>query len=268
LREEQMAAPVKSRAIVLRRYALGETSRVVVCYTRDHGKVRFAAKGARKGGGRVGAALDPFVVSGVIFYLRDPRVLSLVSQAEPEREFRDLRRDVTRQAHAAVALELVDRLVADGAPDPELFDDVCRTLSALDDAPEEELGPLLWAFELTLAERLGYSPELDRCCVCGGPAGSAGFSVEAGGVVCEGCGREASDFGPDVVEFLRALRSGGVVQRPASSRLADEVGRAIRGLLERHSGLELKLRSQAVLNSLARASRAQGSGARRRKEEN
>jgi hypothetical protein len=32
-------APVKSRAIVLRSYKLGETSKLVVCYTRDYGKV-------------------------------------------------------------------------------------------------------------------------------------------------------------------------------------------------------------------------------------
>ena len=41
-------APVKSRAIVLRSYRLRETSRVVVCYTRDYGKVRLVAKGVRK----------------------------------------------------------------------------------------------------------------------------------------------------------------------------------------------------------------------------
>ena len=60
-------ALVKSRGVVLRTYKLGETSKVVVCYTERYGKVRLVAKGARKGGGRFGAALEPLMVSGVVF---------------------------------------------------------------------------------------------------------------------------------------------------------------------------------------------------------
>ncbi len=83
-------ALVKSRAISLKNYRLGETSKVVVCYTRDYGKVRLVAKGARKGGGRLGAALEPTQVSGVVFYLRQERDLLFVSQAEVERQWPEL----------------------------------------------------------------------------------------------------------------------------------------------------------------------------------
>ena len=38
-------APVTSRAVVLHSHRLGETSKVVVCYTETHGKVRLVAKG-------------------------------------------------------------------------------------------------------------------------------------------------------------------------------------------------------------------------------
>ncbi|MBD3349246.1 MAG: DNA repair protein RecO [Candidatus Eisenbacteria bacterium] len=258
-------APVKSRAVVLRRHRLGETSCVVVCYTRDYGKVRLVAKGVRKGGGRFGAALDPFVVSGVVFYLRPGRDLSLVSQAETEREFRSIRGDVLRQAYAAVALELVERLVAGEAPDPALFDAVCRTLAGIDAVPEQDLKTILWSFELGLAERLGYAPELDRCASCGRAAGDeSGFSIESGGVVCPRCARtvpaygpDVPDYGPDVVDALRTLRAGAPGDlRDVSERLGDEIGRALLGLMERHSGRSLRLRSQAVLESLERTGRS------------
>ena len=95
-------ALVKSRGLVLKVHPLGETSKVVVCYTRDHGKVRLLAKGGRKGGSRLGASLEPFVVSGVVFYMRQGRELSLVSQADIESGFPGLRRDVRdRPAHSA-----------------------------------------------------------------------------------------------------------------------------------------------------------------------
>ncbi len=263
--------PVKSRAIVLRRHPVGETSGVVVCYTRDHGKVRLIAKGVRRGGGRLGAALDPFVVSGVVFYLRAGRGLSLVSQAEPEREFRRLRRDIDRQAYAAVALELVDRLVAEQAPDPDLFDALCGTLGELDSHPEEDLQAELWRFELSLADRLGYAPVLDRCVVCGRAAGAGStFSVEDGGVVCGSCEEPRAEYDEDVVEVLRDLRA----QEPATrfrmlpDRLRDDVGRALLALLERHSGLSLRLRSQSVLESLERARRSRAGATPDNKEEN
>lgn len=264
-------APVKSRAIVLRRHRLGETSGVVVCYTRDYGKVRFVAKGVRKGGGRLGAALDPFVVSGVVFYLRAGRGLSLVSQAELEREFRELRRDIDRQTYAAVALELIDRLVAEQAPDPALFDLICRTLSEMDEAPVGDLAALLWGFTLSLAERLGYAPQLDCCVSCGREATEgASFSVESGGVVCGNCAGSLSQYGAEVVAVLRGLRGGAPASRfrGLSDRTRGDVGRALLGLLGRHSEQELNLRSLAVLESMERARRSRAPAAPNHKEEN
>lgn len=264
-------APVKSRAIVLRRHRLGETSCVVVCYTDDYGKVRLLAKGVRKGGGRFGAALDPFVVSGVVFYLKPGRDLSLVSQADPEREFRELRRDIERQAYAAAALELVDRLVTEHAPDPALFDLVCDTLGDLDGAAEEDLAAHLWSFELELAERLGYAPVLDRCVKCGREIGAdASFSIEEGGVFCGRCAGAGYGTGPSVVEALRGLRAGEPLSslRGLPDRTKDEMTNALLGLLERHSGLELRMRSLSVLQSLERARRTRASAAPNDKEEN
>jgi DNA repair protein RecO (recombination protein O) len=153
-------ALVKSRAISLRTYRLGETSKVVVCYTRDYGKVKLVAKGARKGGGRLGAALEPMVVSGVVFYLKQTRDLNLVSQAEIERQWPELRRDVVRMAYAGAALELTDALVSGREPDPALFDQLESMLEKAATVPESLLDVALWTFELSLAAALGYSPEL------------------------------------------------------------------------------------------------------------
>lgn len=252
-------ALVDSRAVVLRRHQLGETSRIVVCYTRDHGKVRLVAKGARKGGGRFGAALEPFVVSGVAFYLRPARSLSLASRAEIEREFRALRSDIVRQAYAAVALELTEKLVADRAPDPGLFDLLVETLGAMEAAPPADLDPILWRFELSLAESLGYAPELANCATCGRPAHeNAPFSAEVGGVVCPDCARGVStEAGPRTVEIFRRLRGGAPPSeyRELSDAQREETGDALIHHLRCHGGRDLNLRSISVLASLERTSR-------------
>ena len=45
-------------AVVLRTYKSGEADRVVVLWTREHGKVRVLAKGVRKTTSRLGATLE------------------------------------------------------------------------------------------------------------------------------------------------------------------------------------------------------------------
>ena len=51
--------PITSDALVLRTYRLGETSKIVVLLTRDRGKLRAVAKGARGPRSRYQSALDP-----------------------------------------------------------------------------------------------------------------------------------------------------------------------------------------------------------------
>jgi len=46
-------------ALVLRTYKLGEADRIVVFLTRDRGKKRGVARGARKSVRRFGGALEP-----------------------------------------------------------------------------------------------------------------------------------------------------------------------------------------------------------------
>ncbi len=246
--------PVKSRAVVLRTYRLGETSSVVVCYTSRYGKVRLVAKGVRKGGGRFGAALEPLMVSGVVFYLRPPRVLSLVSQADVEREYPSLRRDVVRRAYAGAVAELVDLLVPDQEPDRALFDLIEASLSDIAESDPGQLEPLLWRFELELARTLGYAPELSRCVVCGGaaPEGSA-FSAELGGAVCVRCAAERGLSDRGVLAVLRAISGGGALESArVPTGIRDDVGRALLELLERHSGRGLALRSISFLSQVRR----------------
>ncbi len=256
-------ALVKSRAIVLRTYRLGETSKVVVCYTEDHGKVRLVAKGARKGGGRLGAALEPLMVSGVVFYKRPGRELSLVSQAEIEREFPALRRDVVRMAYGSAVLELVNKLVSGEEPDAALFGLVVGALEEMDGVPPAELDPSLWRFELAIATALGYTPEFARCVVCGGePGDEPRFAPRLGGVVCRNClaaRPEIHTAGSRAAALLTRLArgEGPAPGEIAGSALSDEVAETLREFLEEHTGRQLKLKS---IDFLAQVRRVEHSG--------
>lgn len=254
-------ALVKSTGIVLRTHVLGETSKVVVCYTRDHGKVRLVAKGARKGGGKFGAALEPFTVSGVVFYLRPGHGLSLLSEAAIVREFPAIRRDVVRQSYAGAVVELLDLLVAEQSPDAALFDLTVGALEVIAEVSPEGLDPALWRFELRIASGLGYAPELSGCVSCGRPAGEgARFSPMAGGVVCERCGAGGGrgSVGGKAIDVLRRLAWSDEEVTDLDDVDRDEVGRALIDFLATHSERPLKLRSMRFLSQVRRLERSRG----------
>jgi DNA repair protein RecO len=212
-------ALVKSTGIVLRTYMLGETSKVVVCYTRDHGKVRLVAKGARKGGGRFGAALEPFTVSGVVFYLRPGRGLSLLSQAEIVRDFPAIRRDVVRQSYAGAVVELLDLLVADQSPDPALFDLAEHVLQVVAEVSPGGLDPALWRFELRLASRPSFRPASRAAA----PPRTARGSRRSRAASCAGSAEQARGGAPSAAR-RSTFSAGSRARRRKSSISMTSIG--------------------------------------------
>ncbi len=49
----------RDKGVVLRSYKLGESDRIVVLMTEQHGKVRAVAKGIRRTKSKIGARLEP-----------------------------------------------------------------------------------------------------------------------------------------------------------------------------------------------------------------
>lgn len=255
-------AILKSRALVLRSHRLGETSKVVVCYTESHGKVRLVAKGGRKGGSRLGAALEPFVVSGVVFYLKAGRDLSLVSQAEVERDFAGLRRDILRMAYGSAVLELVDQVVTGQEPDPELFGIIVETLAEMESAEPASLDHSLLRFGFRMAGALGYEAAFASCVLCAGTPGNAAlFAPCLGGLVCEAClsrHPEVDVARRPVTAVLADAAAGRGSATEVGSVVADELWNALRAFLVEHTGRSIRMRSLDVLAQLRRAEQETG----------
>ena len=255
-------ALVTSRALALRSHRLGETSKVVVCYTEDHGKVRLVAKGGRRGGSRLGAALEPFAVSGVVFYNRPGRELSIVSQADVERDFAGLRRDAVRMAFGSAVLELVDRVVSEEEPDPALFAAVVGALGDVETAEPGALDGVLLRFGFALARALGYEVSVSSCVLCGGAAGAGAlFAPGHGGLVCGAClakHPEIEAAGRAVPAALVDAAAGRAPRTAVSRSVADDAWDAFCAFLAEHTGRPLRLRSLAVLAQLRRAEQGEG----------
>ena len=249
-------AIVTSEGIVLKVHALGDTSRIVTAYTRDHGLRKFVAKGARKTPSRFGFALEPLSRSRFVFYLKPDRDLHLLSQAEVLDPLGSRLADLTRLAHAQASLELVDRLVWGEEPHESLYDLLVATLAGCAEAPLAALPAVTLAFQLQLASELGYRPRLDACAVDGRAVSQRRlFSPARGGLVCDSC---ASREGGIVVLSAEALASFALLlSRPVRDAgeyveiaRGPELMRVVEDFLRMHFQRYQGLRSLDVLRSL------------------
>ena len=216
-------AIVTTEGIVLKTHALGDTSRIVTAYTRDHGLRKFVAKGARKAPSRFGYALEPLSRSRFVFYQKPDRDLHLLSKAEVIEATGSRLSDLTRLAHAQASLELVDRLVWGEEPHPRLYALLVQALEGCVRAPVAALPAVTLAFQLQMAGELGYRPRLEQCAIDGRPVSQRRvFSPGRGGLLCDTC----------------AAREGGTVRLSAEA-LASLALLLSRPLLEAGEYLEL-----------------------------
>ena len=196
--------------VVLRHHALKENDRIVALFTREHGLVRAVAKGVRKATSALGGRLEPLRENTLL--LARGRQLDIVAQAEGLRRFPHATDDLDRLAAALGGAEVLLAFLAEEDPQPEAYDLFLAFLGELGPRHHPEL--LLSAFELQLADVLGYRPELEACVACEAPFAEDGHDVwalhiEAGGAVCARCaGRvpgQARRMSPAGWQLLRDL---------------------------------------------------------------
>ena len=154
-------ALLTTEALVLRGFKLGETSKVVVLLTRERGKVRAVARGARGGRPRYQSALEPLSEVRVTLYGRQGADLLRLGQAEL---LHSAFRAGTRSLDAALFLsgcaELLDAFSSEGEAEEKVYRLALAVVQAAEKgASPELLGRYLEAWLLKLH---GLYPPLDR----------------------------------------------------------------------------------------------------------
>src|SRR6185436_13408171 len=111
-----------SEALILRTYKLGEADRIVVFLTRDRGKKRGVAQGARRPRSRFTGGLEPMTRAAVAYFEREHRELVRINYVEPARS------PLAAMASAPDALgyvgyfaELIDEWAPEAHADERLF---------------------------------------------------------------------------------------------------------------------------------------------------
>lgn len=183
----------KAHAVVLNSIDYGESDRILAFFTKEHGKVKGIAKGARRSRKRFVGNLDPLSHIRLGFFCGNGE-LARVEDASLIEGFHNLRTDIERLSNACYLLELVSEMTREGQVLPRVYSMLSGFLRMMDGGAGAD-GCLLRFFEIRLLNALGFMPCMDRCVVCNKPFDGAGngagrlngFSSSSGGIVCGAC---------------------------------------------------------------------------------
>jgi DNA repair protein RecO (recombination protein O) len=230
---------LRDDAVVLRTYKSGEADRVVVLWTREHGKVRVLAKGVRKTTSRLGATLETLAYVDVDLVKTRGEFYIARHVAHRER-LATLRSSYSRISAGYAVVEAVDAIPSDGVPDEEIFDLLTRVLLTLDD---ENFEPALVpaSFFLRLLTLDGSEPVVDSCVNCGRTEPLVAFDAEIGGTLCDHC-RQGTSISADALALLRRVLGGELasVLRDPNPPGAGEIMSLAQVAIEVHFGRRLR----------------------------
>jgi DNA repair protein RecO (recombination protein O) len=192
-------------AVVLRHSDYGEADRLLTLYTRQLGKTRAVAKGARKIASRKAGHIEPF--THVKLQLAKGRDMLILTQADTVDAYQPLREDLILTSHASYVLELLDRFTyQDETENSAIFNLLTATLARL--ASKSDPWLVIRYYEMRLLDHLGFRPQLFECTNCRREIlpEDQFFSFSAGGVICPRCGQGLRNVIPISVETLKYLR--------------------------------------------------------------
>jgi DNA repair protein RecO (recombination protein O) len=206
-------------ALILRTYKLGEADRIVVFLTRDRGKKRGVAKGARRQRSKFVGSLESLTEVKVAYFEKEGRELVGLNYAETVRSPLSIAGEGI--SYVGYFAELLDEWAQDADADERLYRLGVSMLEALTaQAPVE---PLARYFEYWLLRLQGVYPE------------------------------SRGTLSPGALAFLMASRSVApyrVGDVPVDGRVLRELENAHRALITMH--LEKTLKSDRVLRDLRR----------------
>ena len=174
---------LQDEALVLHVKNYQTADKYVVCFTKNHGKLRFIAYGARYVKNVQGRLLQPFACLNI--EVQQGQKVEKLRSCELVRLPKSL--DMQQMAYGAVAAELTAVLTEDREPGGELYELLTATLAAL---TKRNPRLVVLSFAIKLLGITGFAPQMAQCVGCGAPiplTDAAWFSPLQGGLLCSQC---------------------------------------------------------------------------------
>ena len=240
----------KADALILRTYKLGESDRIVVFLTRDRGKKRGVAKGARRPRSRYMGALEPLTRGEVAYFEREQRELVQLNYMEPVRSPLSAT-SAEALGHVGYFAELIDEWAQESHADERLFRLGASMVDAI--AGGAPIDRLARYFEYWLLRLQGVYPAF-ACEACSATLGQGAVMPPREHVfVCRRCAPAGGGTGISSMAMQFLLSAGStspeqLASLPLSDAASRELETAHRRLINLH--LEKELKSARVLREM------------------
>ena len=196
---------VSTDAIVLRTVNYSETSIIVTLFSKESGKMTLMAKGARKPKSPFAAQLEPMNILNINYFHKDGRNIQLLKNSSFIEDSMGIRENFDSLNYGLTIVEILDKLLHENDIDPIIFRLSIKILSELKSA-QINYDIVFSFFLLQLSVRLGFMPELNKCCNCFIHLEAAKFDEHRGELMCKNCvhGGEIN-FSVGTINLLKAL---------------------------------------------------------------
>lgn len=260
---------IKTRAIVLHRFAYSDSSFIVKALTEECGVVSFIIKGAKRKESPFKGALDPLALSEVVFRQNPNAELQFIKEASIIDWHGELRNSLLNLAVAQVMAEIVLRYAPPATPIPEEFALLEQALAefdsptgAMDAANATSADSVFSRWLLDICDLWGYHLELGVCSRCEKvltePA--ADFFPESGALICKHC--QGVQSARARTETLQGLWELNLQQNNPAQALQKLTGRvfvenALLSYLRNHIGFLKEIHSLSWLQEVRKLCSAQ-----------
>jgi len=252
----------KTEAIVLKAFNWSESSRTVVFFSLDFGRIALIDKGGRSMKSKRGRLIR-FARLETTFYLSEKESRGYIRELEPIEAYSlEGEGGLGRLAYASAACELLQNLLPEEEPQRALYNYFVSFLRQVEAVDKRYLASLFLGFYLRLLSQLGYHPSLAWCASCGKSIEEMGsepiryFSPERGGLICRTCqmpGDYYISLSDESYRFLLSLQTASLAEAAAktiSFKEATGLMDALTKFVAHQTGLKAELKSLEFIEKL------------------
>jgi len=195
----------RALSIVLRTYKVGEADKIGVFFSRDFGKLRGIARGARRPRSQFGGSLEIGTEVEITFFEKESRELVTVDRCDIVRSrFSKLGEPVLASTLGYVT-DLVDNFALEHEPNKRLYRLLRASVDALVDKPSPETRARY--FEAWLLRLVGSYPRRKTCPSCGRLLADEGASYLASEhrLECRRCLTAGVSLSPPSVRYIEEM---------------------------------------------------------------
>jgi DNA repair protein RecO (recombination protein O) len=175
---------------VLRTYPFREADLVVSFISRDQGKLRGVARGARRLKSRFGAGLERLAHVRMFYFQRDGRDLVNLDSCELIQSQFSVAADYSLGVALDFLAEVSEQILPEHEPNDRYFRLLLLVLDHIRTCGQSGMWPALTYFSLWAVKLGGWLPDLAACVSCGVeiPNGHRAFFTRSlPGLICEDC---------------------------------------------------------------------------------